>query len=121
MTAPLRAVASGPPPYVGSYELAWPRLDARASRFFIHFDTFMIDHGYDFTPVRRNQKTYRRLFGMIFLEGSESMVVVYLQWLATLKILKNSKNTKAKYHFYFAKHRFSCQNPLKKARFFCQY
>jgi hypothetical protein len=84
-------------------------------------DVFILHHGDDFTPVRERQKTYRRLFGMIFFEGSLSMVVPALQWLATLKILKNRKKWKAKCHFYFAKHRFFCQNALKKACFFCQY
>jgi hypothetical protein len=84
-------------------------------------DSFIIHHGNDFTPVRQNQKTYRRLFGMIFFGGFESMLVTTWQRLATQKILKNRQNTKAKYHFYFAKHRFSCQNAGKKACFFCQY
>jgi hypothetical protein len=55
----------------------------------------MINHGDDFTPVRENQKTYRRLFGMIFFGGAASMVVTALQWLATKKISKNRKNSKA--------------------------
>jgi len=49
------------------------------------------------------------------------MLITYLQQLATRKISKNRQNMKAKYHFYFAKHRFSCQYALKKACFFCQY
>jgi hypothetical protein len=59
------------------------------------FDTLTIDHGYDFTPVLKNQKTYRRLFGTIFFEGSESMLVAALQLFATQKIPKNHKKSKA--------------------------
>jgi hypothetical protein len=84
-------------------------------------DVFIIYHGDDFTPVCENQKTYRRLFGMIFFGGFGKMLTAGWQWLATRKILKNRQNTKAKYNFYFAKHRFSCQNAPKRACFFCQY
>jgi hypothetical protein len=84
-------------------------------------DTFSIHLGHDFTPVRENQKTYRRLFGMIYFGGSESMLVIAAQLLATQEISKRGEKRKAKYHFYFAKHRFTCQNAPKKACFFCQY
>jgi len=43
------------------------------------FDILIIHHGNDFTPVRKRQKTYRRLFGMIFFGGSESTLIAYLQ------------------------------------------
>jgi len=43
-----------------------------------------------------------------------------VQRLAALKIFKNGKNTKAKYHFLLREGAFSCQNALKKACFFCQ-
>jgi hypothetical protein len=93
------ATAPGPPTYVGGYERAWPRLDAGPSRFLSPFDTSIIDHGDDFTTVPENQKTYRRLFGMIFFKGSESMVVTAPQWLAAQKISKNRQNTKANSFF----------------------
>jgi len=83
--------------------------------------TFILHHGDDFTPVRENQKTYRRLFGMIFFGEFRSLLIPNLQLFATLKITKNRQKSKAKYHFYFAKPRFSCQNAPKKACFFCQY
>jgi hypothetical protein len=87
----------------------------------IPIDVFILHHGNDSTPVRENQKTYRRLFGMIFFRGFGALLIPCLQPLATLKFSKNSKKPKAKYHFYFAKHRFTCQNAPKKACFFCQY
>jgi hypothetical protein len=93
------ATAPGPPTYVGGYERAWPRLDAGPSRFLSPFDTSIIDHGDEFTTDRENQKTYRRLFGMIFFRGSESMVITAPQWLAAQKILRNRKNMKANSFF----------------------
>jgi hypothetical protein len=74
-------------------------------------------HDENLTRSAKNQKTYRRLFGMIFFGGFGSLLIPDLQWLATRKILKNGQNTKAKYHFYFPKPRFSCQNAPKKACF----
>jgi hypothetical protein len=65
------------------------------SRFPLPADVFIIHHGDDFTPVPENQKTYPRLFGMIFFGGFESMVVTARQWLATRKISKNHENSKA--------------------------
>jgi hypothetical protein len=62
-------------------------------------DDFIIHHGHDFTLVPENQKTYRRLFGMIFFGGSESMVAAALQQLATRKILENRQNSKANSFF----------------------
>jgi len=84
-----------PPPYFGSYDLAGPYLDARSSSFLSPFDTLMIHHGDDFTPLPENQKTYRRLFGMIFLEGFDPVLTAVLQRLATQKIFKKRKNSKA--------------------------
>ena len=57
-------------------------------------DVFIIHHGNDFTPNRKNQKTYRRLFGMIFFAGSEPMVVTPLQRLAARKNSKTVKTQK---------------------------
>jgi hypothetical protein len=42
-------------------------------------NTLIIHHGNDFTRVRENQKTYRRLFGMIFFGGFGSMLVAPIQ------------------------------------------
>jgi hypothetical protein len=42
-------------------------------------DVFIIHHGNDFTPVCENQKTYRRLFGMIFFGGFGSLLIPNLQ------------------------------------------
>jgi hypothetical protein len=64
------------------------------SRLPLPADVFITHHGDDFTPVCENQKTYRRLFGMIFFEGSESMLAAALQQFATRKILKNCENSK---------------------------
>jgi len=58
---------------------------------------------------------------MIFFGGFGSLLIPDLQRLATLKFSKNRKKPKAKYHFYFAKHRFTWQNAPKKGSFFCQY
>jgi hypothetical protein len=91
--------------------LPWLRHDASASKFLSPFDALIIDHGDDFTPVRENQKTYRRLFGMIFFEGYESMVVTALQLVATQKIFKKRKNTKANSIFFCAEGRFSAKTP----------
>jgi hypothetical protein len=107
---------SGPPTYVGGY-MAWPFFGASPPRSLLSTDVFIIHHADDFTAVRINQKTYRRLFGMIFFEGFGTLLIPYLQWFATLKVSKNRKKSKAKYHFYFAKHRFSCQNAPKTACF----
>jgi hypothetical protein len=46
-------------------------------------DVFILHHGNDSTPVRENQKTYRRLFGMIFFEEFGSLLIANLQRLAT--------------------------------------
>ncbi|HEV7926152.1 MAG TPA: hypothetical protein VGR14_12395 [Verrucomicrobiae bacterium] len=113
--------APGPPTYVGGYELPLPGRDASPSRFLLPADVFMIHHGHDFTPIRERQKTYRRLFGMIFFGGFGLMLVAAMQWLVEAKSSKNMKKGKAKYHFHFAKPRFTCQNAPKKAFFFCQY
>jgi hypothetical protein len=67
--------------------------------FLLPADVFIIHHGDDFTPVCERQKTYRRLFGMIFFGGSESMLAAARQQLATLKILKSRKNGKANSFF----------------------
>jgi hypothetical protein len=67
--------APGPPTCVGSYELAWPYLTACPSSFRIPFDALLIHHADDFTPVRERQKTYRRLFGMIFFGGLEPLLI----------------------------------------------
>jgi hypothetical protein len=91
----------GPPNYVGGDDVASPCLGASPSGFLVPADVFIIHHRNDLTPVRENQKTYRRLFGMIFFGGCESMVVTALQWLATLKISKNGKNSKANSIFIF--------------------
>jgi len=82
---------------------------------------FLYFHNENLTKSAKNQKTYRRLFGMIFFGRSESLLWPILQRLATRKIFKNGKNTKAKCHFYFPNHRSSCQNASKLACFFCQY
>jgi hypothetical protein len=58
--------------------------------------TFLYSHDENLTRSAKNQKTYRRLFGMIFFGESWPMLITYLQQLATLKILKNRQNTKAK-------------------------
>ncbi len=83
MAATVCATALGPPRYLAGYELAWSCLEARPSSFLIPLDTLMIHHGDDFTPVREYQKTYRRLFGMIYFGGSESILILYLQRFAT--------------------------------------
>jgi hypothetical protein len=62
---------------------------------------FLYSHGENPTRNAKNQKTYRRLFGMIFLEGSLSMLITALQRLATWKILKNRQNSKANSFFIF--------------------
>jgi hypothetical protein len=77
------------------------------------FDTLTIDHGHDFTTVLKNKKTYRRLFGMIFFEASQSMVVAALQHLATRKILKNRKNTKANSFFISRNINLAAKTPQK--------
>jgi hypothetical protein len=56
----------------------------------------MLHHDRDFTPVRENQKTYRRLLGMMFFGALESLLHAVLQRLATQQIFKNRKNTTAK-------------------------
>jgi len=58
------------------------------------FDALFIHHGNDFTPVHKNQKTYRRLFSMIFFGGSEALLIPYLQRLAMRKISKNRQKPK---------------------------
>ncbi len=113
--------ASGPPRYLRGYELAWPRLDACASGFLLPADVFIIHHADDFTTVRENQKTYRRLFGMIFFGASFSMLTAIPQWLLKLKNVKKSKKSKAKMKIVWSKTCFTCQNALKRAWFFCQY
>jgi hypothetical protein len=95
------AAGPEPPPYLGGYELARPCFAAPPSSFLSPFDTLIIDHGHEFTPVPENQKTYRRLFGMIFFRGPESMLATALQRLATQKILKNRQNSKANSFFLF--------------------
>jgi hypothetical protein len=80
-------------------------------------DVFIIHHGNDFTPNRKNQKTYRRLFGMIFLEGSESMVVAPLQRLATQKILKKRQKSKANSFFVSRNIDLAAKTPQKRPVF----
>ncbi|HEV7925146.1 MAG TPA: hypothetical protein VGR14_07325 [Verrucomicrobiae bacterium] len=94
-TAIVRAAAPGPPTYVGGYELVSPCFGASPPRFLLPADDFIIHHGYDFTPVRENQKTYRRLFGMIFFGWLEPLLIAYLQRLIMQKTAKNRKNSKA--------------------------
>ena len=65
---------------------AWSRfrrLHIPSSGPFRFLHVFIIHHGDDFTPVRERQKTYRRLFGMIFFARSDAMLIPYLQRLAT--------------------------------------
>jgi hypothetical protein len=95
----IRAAVPGPPTYVGGYELHWLRHDPLPSRFPLPADDFIIHHGDDFTLVPENQKTYRRLFGMIFFGGSDPMLASVLQQFATRKILKNRQNSKVNSFF----------------------
>jgi|SRR5271168_746267 len=53
-------------------------------------------HAKNLTISAENQKTYGRLFGMIFFGGLESLLHTVLQRLATHGISKNRQNTKAK-------------------------
>jgi len=77
----------------------------------------MIYHGDDFTPVRERQKTYRRLFGMIFFGGCASILVPALQWLATPKISKNRQNSKANSIFIFQNIDLAAKTPQKRPVF----
>jgi hypothetical protein len=80
--------------------IALPKIRVHSRPFAVAFlllpdDVFMIHHGIDFTPIREDQKTYRRLFGMIFFGGFFWLLVPNLQWFATLKISKNRQKSKA--------------------------
>jgi len=55
---------------------------------------FLYFHDDHLTRGSKNQKTYSRLFGMIFLGGSGSMEKYEWQPLATEKIFKNRKTLK---------------------------
>jgi len=80
-------------------------------------NVFIIHHRNDFTPILERQKTYRRLFGMIFFGGSEPMVVAARQWLATQKISKNGKNSKANSIFIFQNIDLAAKTPQKRPVF----
>jgi hypothetical protein len=80
-------------------------------------DIPILHHGDDFTPVRENQKTYRRLFGTIFFGGSESMVISALQWFATRKFSKNRQNSKANSIFIFRNIDLAAKRPEKRPVF----
>jgi hypothetical protein len=84
------------------------------------FDSFIIHHGNDLTPVCGYQKTYRRLFGMIFFGASVGMQMTFLQRLPKGKTPKKVKKSKAKMKIVWSKTRFTCQNAPKMASFFCQ-
>jgi hypothetical protein len=58
-------------------------------------DTLLYSHDENPTRSAKNQKTYRRLFGMIFFGGLDSLLIPCLQRLATRNFLKNRKNSKA--------------------------
>jgi len=77
----------------------------------------MIHHRDDFTSVAKNQKTYRRLFGMIFFEGSEPMLATALQSFATQKIPKNHQNSKANSIFISRNIGLAAKTPRKKPVF----
>jgi hypothetical protein len=85
--------------------------------FLIPADVFTIHHGDDFTPIPDRQKTYRRLFGMIFFGGFVWMVVTALQRLATRKILKNRKNSKTNSIFIFQNIDLAAKTPPKRPVF----
>jgi hypothetical protein len=80
-------------------------------------DVFIIHHGNDFTAVCENQKTYRRLFGMIFFGGFESMLIPYPQRLATQKIPKNGKKSKANSFFVARNIDLAAKTPQKRPIF----
>jgi hypothetical protein len=80
-------------------------------------DVFIIHHGNDFTAVCENQKTYRRLFGMIFFEGSESMLHPCLQCLATFKISKKRQKSKANSFFVSRNIDLAAKTPQKRPVF----
>jgi hypothetical protein len=50
--------------------------------------------GDELTTSPKNQKTYRRFFGMIFLEGFRPLLVAGPQRLANVKNTKKCKNPK---------------------------
>ncbi len=75
--------------------------------------TFLYSHDENLTRSAENQKTYGRLFGMIFFGGSEPMLIPYLQRFATQKIFKSRQNTKAKLIFIFQNIDFSAKTPQK--------
>jgi hypothetical protein len=74
-------------------------------------------HGENLTKRVQNQKTYRRLFGMIFLGGSGSLLMTYMQWLATHKIFKNRQNSKKSVIFLLRNIDFSAKTPQKRPVF----
>jgi hypothetical protein len=78
-------------------------------------------HAENLTISAKIRKTYGRLLGMIFLEGSGALLITSLQRFATQKTFKNRKKRKTKCHFLSRGRPFFCQNGLKKARFCCQY
>jgi hypothetical protein len=78
---------------------------------------FIYFHNDNLTRRAENQKTYRRLFGMIFFGGSESMLNTYLQRFAMQKIFKNRKNTKTNVIFISRNIDFSAKTPQKRPVF----
>jgi hypothetical protein len=90
-----------------------PRNRLALNAFCMHFDF----HNDNPTRSAENQKTYRRLFGMIFFGGSEWMLVATLQQLATQKISKNRKNTKANSFFISRNIDLPAKTPQKRPAF----
>jgi hypothetical protein len=70
----------------------------------------IIDHGGDLSTRAKKQKTYRRLFGMIFFGGFGATLVAAMQRLATTKSSKNTKNRKANSKYFPPNPRFSAKS-----------
>jgi len=78
---------------------------------FNNIHIFLYYHVENLTRSAQKRKTYRRLLGMIFLEGHKSMVILAWQRLATQKSLKNRKNTKKSIILFGANGPFSAKTP----------
>src|SRR5271155_326041 len=69
------------------------------------------------TKTRKKTKSYHRILGAIFLEGSESSEIPHHQGLAIKKIPKNRKNAKKSVIFSSENPGFAAKTPKKRPFF----
>jgi hypothetical protein len=106
----------GRPRRIGLSRRSWRRrwtIEAMLARNRLALNAFCMHfyfHAENLTTSAKNEKTYRRLFGMIYFRETLSSETPVLQHLANSRTSKISQKRKAKQHFYFAHPPFFCQN-----------